>query len=51
MHETQFQCPECGLHYKDSETTKQCADWCKAHQSCNLEITKAAVENQKQEKP
>ena len=39
-----FVCPECNLEYKDAEWAKKCATWCKEHHSCNLEITKYAVE-------
>ncbi len=42
-----YQCPECGLHYKDERIAKQCETWCREHKSCNLEITGHAVENQK----
>ncbi len=41
-----FQCPECGFHYLDEATAKRCEAWCREHKSCNLEITKDAVENQ-----
>ena len=34
-----FQCPECGLKYRDKEWAEKCEAWCKAHHSCNLEIT------------
>jgi hypothetical protein len=40
-----YKCPECGLHYRDKATAKQCEAWCKEYKSCNLEITKSAVEN------
>ena len=40
-----YECPECGLHYKDEAMAKKCAAWCKKTQSCNLEIIKHAVEN------
>lgn len=39
-----FTCPECGLSYKDAAWAKKCAAWCMEHHSCNLEITKYAVE-------
>lgn len=39
-----FACPECGMSYKDAEWAKKCAAWCKEHKSCNLEITKHAVQ-------
>ena len=34
-----YQCPECGLKYRDKEWAEKCEAWCKAHRSCNLEIT------------
>lgn len=37
-----FPCPECGLVYDDKDWAKQCEAWCKAHNSCNLAITKHA---------
>ena len=39
------QCSECGLHYEDKKYAEECEAWCKAHQSCNLEITSHAVES------
>ena len=42
---TSYQCPECGLHYKDREQAKKCEAWCKEHHSCNLKITSDAIEN------
>ncbi len=41
---TLYECPICFLHYINPETAKQCEVWCKEHHSCNLEITKSAVE-------
>lgn len=38
-----FQCEECGLEYKEKERAEECEIWCKEHNSCNLEITKYAV--------
>ena len=37
------QCEECGMQYENKELAEKCEDWCKEHQSCNLEITKHAV--------
>lgn len=42
-----YQCPECGLHYKDEAVAKQCEAYCKAHNGCSLEITKLSVERSK----
>ncbi len=43
------ECPECGLHYRDVEQARKCEEWCREHHSCNLEITKGAVEHEKHE--
>lgn len=32
------QCPVCGFRYREKEWADKCEAWCKAHQSCNLEI-------------
>ena len=39
-----FQCEECKLLYKEKAVAEKCQAWCKANNSCNLEITKFAVE-------
>lgn len=41
----EYQCKECGLHYKDKKTAEKCRAWCKEHKTCNIEITKEAEEN------
>jgi len=41
-----FQCPECGLHYRDQELAKQCEIYCKEHKACSMEIAPQAVENE-----
>lgn len=43
-NETLYTCTECGFKYREQERAKQCEAWCKEHQSCNIEITKYAVE-------
>ncbi len=40
-----YQCAECGLHYSDENIMRQCLAWCSEHKSCNLNITKNAIEN------
>jgi hypothetical protein len=40
---TFFICEECKLKYKDKEWAEKCESWCKKYKSCNLEITKHAV--------
>ena len=42
-----YKCQECGLHYEDEATAKKCEEWCSKYKSCNLEITKSAIENKK----
>ena len=38
-----YQCQECKLIYKDKKLAKKCEKWCKENKSCNLKITKYAV--------
>ncbi|MEM4282755.1 MAG: hypothetical protein QW559_03550 [Candidatus Woesearchaeota archaeon] len=38
-----WQCEACGFYYSDSSTAERCEEWCRAHNSCNLEITKKAA--------
>ena len=40
-----YQCPECGLHYQEKHKAEAGEAWCKEHHSCNIEITKHAVES------
>lgn len=40
-----YRCVECGFQYSEEAIAKQCEAWCKEHHSCNLEITKHAIEN------
>lgn len=44
-----FQCPECGLHYKDNELAKKCEAFCKEHNACSMEIAPQATENEKRQ--
>jgi len=37
-------CQECNFAYEDKHMAKKCENWCKKHHSCNLEITKHAVD-------
>ncbi|MCH8049067.1 hypothetical protein IIC44_03145 [Patescibacteria group bacterium] len=39
-----YQCEECGFKYKEKEWAEKCQEWCKEHNSCNLEIIEHAVE-------
>ena len=38
-----YKCNKCGLIYNDRNTAKKCQEWCKEHKSCNLKITKYAI--------
>jgi hypothetical protein len=38
-----YLCEECDLLYQEEELAKKCEDWCRVKKSCNLEITKYAV--------
>ena len=37
------ECEECKLMYKDKVWAEKCEKWCKKYKSCNLEITKYAI--------
>jgi len=43
-----YQCPECGLKYKDKKWAAKCEAWCKQYKSCNLEIIKHSINNKGQ---
>lgn len=38
-----YECEECDLKYEEKELAERCESWCKEHNSCNLKITKHAV--------
>lgn len=38
-----FLCEECNLLYHEEELAVRCEEWCREKKSCNLEITKHAV--------
>lgn len=40
-----YQCPICGLKYKEKQWTEKCENWCLKYKSCNLEITKHSINN------
>lgn len=40
-----YQCEACDLHYRYQELAEKCEQWCREHNSCNLEITAHAEEN------
>lgn len=38
-----YECNDCKLIYKNKKDAKKCEEWCKKNNSCNLEITKHAI--------
>lgn len=42
-----FQCDVCKLWYKELEWAEKCEAWCRKTNSCNLEITKHAIKENK----
>ncbi|MDH5695920.1 MAG: hypothetical protein OEZ00_04865 [Dehalococcoidia bacterium] len=36
-------CEECGFAYERKEWAEKCQQWCKRHQSCNVEIIQHGV--------
>ena len=40
-----FICEECQFRYADKDLAQKCEDWCREHHSCNIEITKHAIQN------
>ncbi len=38
-------CKECRFRYYDGALARKYEEWCKKHKSCNLEITKHAIQN------
>ena len=41
---TNYQCPICGLHYVNKKDARECENWCRRHQSCNLNIVRRSLE-------
>ena len=41
---TYYLCQECNFAYLDRKIADECEKYCKKYHSCNLEITKHAVE-------
>lgn len=39
-----YQCSVCELYYTEKHWAEECEAWCREHASCNMEITKHAVE-------
>jgi 2-polyprenyl-3-methyl-5-hydroxy-6-metoxy-1,4-benzoquinol methylase len=40
---TKYQCSVCKLEFTNPELARQCEQWCAAHDSCNLEIGRKAI--------
>ena len=45
-----YQCDECKFYYKNKAQAEKCQAWCKKNHSCNIEITKSAVDPKKENK-
>ena len=43
-NKTYYICVECNFAYKDKEIATKCEKWCRERHSCNMEITRHAVE-------
>ncbi len=43
MFKKLYKCPECELEYREKEWAKKCDAWCRENKSCNVAITKHAV--------
>jgi|TARA_B100001971_G_C18199552_1_gene543664 hypothetical protein len=39
-----FQCEACLFYYENKELAEKCEAWCREKHSCNIDITKHAVE-------
>jgi hypothetical protein len=42
-----FRCEECKLIYRECYWAEKCEEWCREYKSCNLEITKHAINKSK----
>lgn len=42
-----FKCEECGLLYRDKTWALKCQEWCAKNKSCNLEIIRHSVKDEK----
>ncbi len=38
-----YQCADCKLWYEDKEWADRCFEWCTAHHTCSLAITRHAI--------
>ncbi len=45
-----YQCEICKFYYIEKKWAEKCQEWCEKHNSCNMEITKNAVDPKKDKK-
>lgn len=38
-----YQCEICKFYYKERSLAEKCQEWCSKYHSCNVDITKHAV--------
>ena len=38
-----YVCEACSFAYKEKELAEKCEEFCKKHNSCNIEITKYSI--------
>ena len=43
-NDSHYQCDVCKFYYAEKHWAEECEAWCREHASCNIEITKHAVE-------
>ena len=41
---TYYQCEACGFYYETRDLAQKCEDFCNKYKSCDMEITKHAVQ-------
>ena len=47
---TYYQCEACEMYYESEEIAKRCEDFCNKYKSCSIEITKHAVQIDKEKR-
>jgi len=45
-----YQCEICKFYYKEKKQAEKCQAWCDERHSCNMEITRSAVDPKKDNK-
>jgi len=38
-----YYCKICGMRFKQNNWAQKCEDWCKEHNSCNIDIVRHAI--------